>query len=242
MLVAADGSGPARICGVQTSDLMFGPPACVGGPRAVGIDPDALRQHSSKPAERWDYLYVVGRYRTGNFYVTSFSRHGPPNQPAGSSFDKVPCVAPPGGWRVATPTQSQRGTVDHYSKLAHHHDLVDIAFFDHGSILTVASSDPARTRAVLGPYWPDQLCVVAAHYSRALLTHEGTRMENLMKFHGGATYGWPSGAGGTTVSGMGQPMTNLDVLLVTPQLRAYLAKQPPGLVQVQATLNPLPRI
>lgn len=38
---------------------------------------------------------------------------------------------------------------------------------------------------------------------------------------------------------MGQPMTNLQVLLVTPQLRAYLRKQPPGLVQVSAALNPL---
>jgi hypothetical protein len=201
-----------------------------------------LHNHSSKPAERWDYLYIVGRYRAGDFYVTSFSRHGPPNQTVGMNFDKVPCVAPPGGWRVTTPTQSQRGTVDHYPKLAHHHDLVDIAYFDRGSILTVASSNPARTRKVLGRYWPNQLCVVKAGYPRSLVVHEGTRMVNLLKFHGGAKYGWPSGAGGTTVSGLGRPMTNLMVLLVTPQLRAYLAKQPPGLVQVQATLNPLGRI
>lgn len=241
VLVAAVGSGPVRICGIQTSDLMFGPPGCVGGPRAVGIDPNALHDHSSKPAERWDYLYIVGRYRSGNFYVTSVDRHGPPNQPVGSSFDKVPCVAPPGGWRVSAPTQSQRATVDHYSKFAHHHDLVDIAYFDHGSILTVASSHPARTRAVLGPHWPRQLCVVKAGYPRSLVVHEGTRMESLMKFHGGPTYGWPTGAGGTTVSGIGQPMTTLQVLLVTPQLRAYLAKQPPGLVQVSASLNPLGR-
>lgn len=244
VLVAAVGSGPARICGVQASDLMFGPPACVGGPRAAGIDPAALKNYSSKPAERWDYLYVVGRYRAGNFYVTSFRRHGPPNQPVGSSFDKVPCVAPPGGWRVSAPTQSQRGTVEHYSKLSHHHDLVDIAYFDHGAILTVASSNPARTRAVLGRYWPRQLCVVKAGYPRALVTREGKKMIALMKqpsSAAAATFGWPSGGGGTTVSGLGQPMTNLEVLLVTPQLRAYLRKQPPGLVQVQAALNPLGR-
>jgi hypothetical protein len=242
VLVASTGSTPVRICGSQTSDLMFGPPGCVGGPRAVGIDAGALKNHSSKPAERWDYLYVVGRYRAGNFYVTSYSRHGPSNQPVGTNFSGVPCVAPRGGWRVTAPTQSQRGTVDHYSKLAGHHDLVDIAYFEHGSILTVASSDPARTRRVLGKYWPRQLCVVKAGYPRSLVTREGTRMVNLMKFHGGATYGWPTGAGGTTVSGLGQPMTNLMVLLVTPQLRAYLAKQPPGLVAVQASLNPLPRV
>jgi hypothetical protein len=242
VLVAADGSGPARICGIQTSDLMFGPPGCVGGPRAVGIDPDALRQHSFKPAERWDYLYVVGRYRAGNFYVISYRRHGPPNQLVGTSFDKVPCVAPPGGWRISAPTQGQRGSVDHYSKLSHHHDLVDIAYFDHGSILTVASSNPARTRAVLGRYWPHQLCVVKAGYSRALVIREGKKMVALLKQPGGASaavFGWPSGGGGTSVSGLGQPTTNLEVLLVTPQLRAYMRKQPPGLVQVQAMLNPV---
>lgn len=241
VLVAALGSGPVRICGSQTSDLMFGPPGCSPGPRVVGIDPDALRNRSAKPAERWDYLYVVGRYRSGDFYVTSFNRHGPPNQPVGSSFDKVPCVAPSGGWRVTTPTQTQRATVDHYSRLAQHHDLVDIAYFDQGAILTVASSDPARTRRVLARYWPRQLCVVKAGYPRSLVIREGTRMVNLLKFHGGPTYGWPTGGGGTTVSGLGQPMTNLDVLLVTPQLRAYLQRQPPGLVQVQAVLNPLGR-
>lgn len=241
VLVAALGSGPARICGSQTSDLMFGPPACSPGPRAVGIDPSALTNHSSKPAERWDYLYVVGRYRPGNFYVSSYSRHGPPNQPVGTDFDKVPCVEPPGGWRVTAPTQSQRATVDHYSKLAYHHDLVDIAYFDHGSILTVASSHPDRTRRVLGRYWPRQLCVVKAGYPRSLVTHEGNRMVNLLKFHGGPTYGWPTGGGGYAVSGLGQPMTSLDVLLVTPQLRAYLRTQPPGLVLVSASLNPLGR-
>lgn len=43
------------------------------------------------------------------------------------------------------------------------------------------------------------------------------------------------------MSGLGQPMTSLDVLLVTPQLRADLRRQPPGLVQVAASLNPLGR-
>lgn len=241
VLVATVGGSPVRICGSQASDLMFGPPACSPGPRAVGIDPDVLKNHSSRPVEQWDYLYLVGRYRAGNFYVTSYSRHLPPSRSAGSPFDQAPCLEPAGGWRVTAPTQAQRATVHDYSKLARHHDLVDIAYLEHRSILTVASSDPARTRAVLGRYWPDQLCVVKAGYPRALVVREGKRMVGLLKFHGGARYGWPTGGGGTTVSGLGQPMTNLEVLLVTPQLRAYLQKQPSGLVQVSASLNPVGR-
>jgi hypothetical protein len=245
VLVVAISGGVVTICGDQTSDLMFGPPGCTGGPQAVGLEASALPDHSSRPAERWGYLYLVGRYRSGKFYVTSHGMHGPPNRTVGTNFSRPPCPAPQGGWHASMPTQSQRATVDHYSKLAHHHDLVDIAFFKRGSVLTVASSDPARTRAVLSPYWPRQLCVVKARYSRALLVHEGAKMVALLKqpsSTAAAAFGWPSGGGGTAVSDRGQPMTNLNVLLVTPQLRAYLQKQPPGLVQVQATLNPLQRI
>jgi hypothetical protein len=242
VLVVQVPGGEVRICGLQGSDLMFGPPGCAGGPRAVGIRPDLLQEHSSKPAERWGYLYLVGSYRSGTFRVTSQSLQRHPTQPAGTSFARPPCAAPSGGWVLATRTQAQEWSLDHYSTLAGHHDLVDIAFFDHGSVLTVASSHPARTRAVLGKYWPRQLCVVRARYSRALLIRESARMETLLKppsSPAAAAYGWPNAAGGTTVDDRGQPMTNLDVLLVTPKLRAYLSTQPPGLIQVEATLRPV---
>jgi hypothetical protein len=94
---------------------------------------------------------------------------------------------------------------------------------------------------VLGKHWPRQLCVVKARYSRALLIHEEAKMVALLKQPGSpaaAAYGWPSGGGGTTVNYRGQPMTTLEVLLVTRKLRAYLREQPPGIIQVQATLRP----
>jgi hypothetical protein len=241
VLVVELPSGEFRICGNQASDLMFGPPACPGGPLAVGIRADELQGHSSKPHERWGYLYLMGSYRDGTFRVISQSRRGPSNQPTGSSFGEPPCAAPPGGWLLRPRTDAQQNSIDHYSKLAGHHDLVGIAFFDHGSVLTVASSDPARTRAVLGKHWPRQLCVVKARYSRALLIHEEAKMVALLKQPGSpaaAAYGWPSGGGGTTVNYRGQPMTTLEVLLVTRKLRAYLREQPPGIIQVQATLRP----
>jgi len=241
VLVVELPSGEFRICGNQASDLMFGPPACPGGPRAIGIRSDVLPEHSSQSPERWGYPYLTGAYRSGTFYVTSQSPHGPSGEPAGSSFGTPPCAAPPDGWVRTSRTAAQERSLREYSKLAGHHDLVGIAFFDHGSILTVASSDPARTRAVLGRYWPRQLCVVRARYSRALLNAEAAKMVALLKpptSPAAAAYGWPSGGGGTTVNDRGQPMTTLEVLLITPELRAYLRRQPPGLVRVQATLRP----
>lgn len=239
VLVVATPSDGARICSTQSSDLMFGPPGCPGGPRAVGLQTDKLPEHSSSPAERWGYVYLTGRYGHGTFYVRSQHLHGPPAQPLGPSLDKPPCAAPSGGWRLATRTDVQEGSLEHYSRLAHHHDLVDIEFFDHGSILTVASSNPARTRAVLGPYWRRQLCVIKARYSRATLVGVGRRMVHLMTSSPGATYGWITGAGGTTASNSGQPTTAVEVLVETPQLRALLRRLPRGLVVVQAALRPL---
>src|SRR5436309_12027400 len=129
VLVVELASGEVRICGNQTSDLMFGPPGCPSGPRAVGVRTDALQEHSSRPAERWGYLYLVGSYRAGTFYVRSQSLYGPSTQPAGSSsFDKPPCAVPPGGWLLRTRTHAQERALDHYSKLAGHRDLADIAF------------------------------------------------------------------------------------------------------------------
>lgn len=230
--IAADYVGPSR-----------NPPLCANGPRAVGVDTGALTNHVHGHPERWGFLYLVGDYRNGVFSVKSQRLHGPATQPQGtSSFGKPPCPTPPQGWVIRFRTQTQQQSLDRYAQLAGgHHDLVDIAFFDHDSVLTVASADPPRTRAVLARYWPRQLCVVKARYSRATLIGVGKRLVRLMSSPESAAYGWITGAGGTGVRDDGQPTTGVEVLLETPKLRALVARQPPGLVVVQAALHPVGR-
>ena len=192
--VVAYSGGDVRICPEFAIATDLGPPQpprCADGLRAVGVDTSALTSHAQ--GDRWGLLYLMGSYRHGVFSVQSQSSHGPAQQPTAPSLDKPPCATPAGGWQRRAPTQAQRSTVEHYSHLAHHRDLVDIAFFDHGSILTVASIDPARTRTVLGPHWPKQLCVVKARYSRATLIRVGARLERLLKEPTSATYGWSPG-------------------------------------------------
>lgn len=242
--VVAYPGGDVRICpnfGIATDFGAAQPPPCANGLRAVGVDTSALTEHAQGHPERWGFLYLVGDYRNGVFSVASQRLHGPPTQSPGPSLDTPPCAAPRGGWRIVTPTEAQRQTVEHYSRLAHQHDLVDIAFFDHGSVLTVASSDPPRTRAVLGPYWPRQLCVVKARYSRATLIAVGKRFVRLMESSRSATYGWITGAGGTSVNDRGQPTTPVEVLVETPPLRSLVWQLPRGLVVVQAALHPVGR-
>jgi hypothetical protein len=233
-----------RICPNFGEALAFGPaepPACANGLRAVGVDTSLLTEHAQGHTEHWGLLYLVGRYSGDLFSVTSQSSHGPPVQPESPSLDKPPCATPPGGWLLTSRTEEQERTLEHYSKLAGHHDLVDISFFDQGSVLTVASSDPARTRRVLGPYWPRQLCVVKARYTRATLIAVGKRMERLMSSRRSPAYGWITAAGGTCASDSAQPTTCVDVLVETPKLRALVRRLPRGVLVVQPALRPVGR-
>jgi hypothetical protein len=235
-------SDDVRICPFTAELLAFGPPTpppCADGPRAVGIDTSLLTEHAPGQTEHWGHLYLVVSYHAGVFSVTSQSPNAPPVQPPGPSLDEPPCATPPGGWLLAGRTDAQQRALSHYSKLAGHHDLVDISFFDHGLVLTVASRDPARTRRVLGLYWPRQLCVVKAHYTRATLVAVGKRMVHLMTSPHSAAYGWITGAGGTCASDSAQPTTCVEVLVETPQLRALVRQLPEGIVVVEPALRPV---
>ena len=234
-----------RICPNFATPGDFGPvapPPCLDGLRVVGVDTSLLTEHAQGHTEHWGYLYLVGRYRDNLFTVTSQRLHGPTTQPVGSSLENPPCPTPRGGWLLTNRTPLQERTIEHYSHFAHHHDLVSIAFFDQGSVLTVASSHPARTRRVLGPYWPRQLCVVEARYSRATLVGVGKRLERLMTSKRSAELGWITGAGGTgPLNDDAEPTTSVEVLLETPQLWALLRRLPRGLVVVDAALRPVGR-
>jgi len=216
---------------------MFGPPACPFGPRVVGVHVHALPNNSS--GERWGTLRLSGVYHDSTFWVRS---QGPwrvaPNPP--SPFEgPIPCPAPAGGWDTAGPTESQRNAIGAYQR-AHRGDLVSVSFFHNGSILVLASSDPTRTRTLLGPAWPKQLCVVRARYSRPFVNRVRARVLGLMRpMSQAARYGWVTGAGGYGVNGSGQTTISLQVLLATPELHAFLRRLPRGIVSVESTFQPV---
>ena len=153
-------------------------PACQDGLRAIGVDTSMLTSHVAGKPGRWGYVYLVGRYRNGTFTVISQRLHGPARQPAGeTTFDTPPCPTPHGGWRhqgVDVRPFAGMEALRHYRTLAHHRDILSVAFFDRGDVLTVASTHPARTRAVLGPHWPRQLCVVKARFAPGISVMHGT--------------------------------------------------------------------
>jgi hypothetical protein len=248
--VVAYPRGKVRICTTMFSDLVYGPPqvpSCQRGLRVTGVDVSALKSREKGKPERWGYVYLVGRYANGTFHVTSQAAW-PPKTHTHDPSAKVPCPTPAGGWHAnGVDSRPYPGMVAlrHYGKTTGHHDITSVAFFDKGDVLTLASTNPARTRRVLGPYFPRQLCVVKSRYARKTVARERGRMLRLLRRNpsspGAAAWGWPQGGGGEGVSPSGQPTTGLDVFIVTPKLRAYLDRQPRGLVVVDATLHPLAR-
>lgn len=212
------------------------PPACEDGLPVIGVDVAALTSHVTGKPERWGTLYLVGRYANGTFYVTS-QRHWAPKTRGHDPFAKVPCPAPKGGWLLQR-SYPMMQALRHYPHLTGHRDIDSVAFFGRGgSILTLASTHPARTRAALGRYGSRQLCVVHTRYAPKLVHAVRRRAVGLLKFSSSSVWGWPTGGGGSSVSPTGQPTTALDVLVVTPKLQAFLNRQPPGIIVVDAALH-----
>jgi hypothetical protein len=242
--VVARPGGDVRICEGGNLDLLAypePPPTCRGsGPRAVGVRVAALPNRSAKPRERWGTVYLTGVYRDGVFHVIS-QRWKAPRTHGAPFLPTPPCRTPAGGWRPLASNYEQETAIDAY-RHQHRGEITSLAYFDHGGIAVVTSTAPARTRANLATRWPGQVCVVRARYSPIVFHRIDRRMLRLLfdRAHT-ARYGWFSGAGGSGESDSGQPTAPIEVLLVTPQLRAVLRRQPPGLVAVDAALKPVQR-
>lgn len=235
--LVAYADGTVWICPPYIEAGAGGPPQapnCRGGLPAKGVQVDGLQNHLK--GDRWGLLHVIGNYRAGAFWVRSQGHWRIPPNPYSPFQGPVPCRAAAGGWRTTTAPESQRATIGAYQR-AHRGDLVSVSFFHN--VLVVASSRPARTRALLGPSWPDQLCVVRSTYSRPFVNEVRARVLGLMQpVSRAARYGWVTGAGGYGVNAHGETTISLDVMIETPQLRAFLRRLPRGIVSVETEFRP----
>jgi len=242
--VVAYPSGEERICpdyGVLIGPGSTTPPDCSTGLPAVGVQTDALPNQSSKPDERWGFLYLVGTYDSGTFSVSSQSQQEPSgSNPPGPTFAKPPCRSLGVEWGVVHPPPAQFDTIRAY-KRRYPRDITSVAMFDNGSVATIASTHPRRTFAALERALLGQLCVVRSRYSLAAIWRTRKRMVKLLELQGSAAalYGWISGAGGISCNDRGEPTTPLDLLIETPALGTILGRQPRGLVVLDATLHPV---
>jgi hypothetical protein len=98
---------------------------------------------------------------------------------------------------------------------------------------TIASADPARTKAALAAAYPRQLCIVRSRYRVSEVHAAKAAATALLMQHLYGVF-----AVGSTVGNDGQPVVEVDATLNTPELRQALASQPPGLIVIVPWLRP----
>jgi hypothetical protein len=235
-IVVAYSAHDVRFCnGPMTLALTPGPPRCGAAIRVSGVDLSRLEDRVSRHGRTWGRAYLAGTFENGTLTVM---RQGPP-KPAvssGPSLRKPPCGAPRGGWATGPPTASESRALDAY-RARFPADVVSVAIFhptSGGSVTTIASTNPARTRAILGPPFRRRLCVVRSRYRAAVVRRTKASLTALLRRHRYELTGV-----GLTVSEQGQPQVLVETLVETSGLRRVVASKPAGLVEVVPWLRPV---
>ena len=228
-IVVAYSARDVRFCnGPLTLALRPGPPRCGSAIRVRGVDLSRLTDRASRRGATWGRAYLAGTFSGGTLTVV---RQAPPN-PAprtGPALRDPPCAAPRGGWARGKPSASR--ALDAY-RARFPGDVVSAATFrpaPHVAVLTIASTEPARTRAILGRPYRGRLCVVRSRYRATVVRRTTASLTALLRR---SRSRYEMTGVGLTVSSQGQPRVIVEALLETPALRRVVASEPADLVEI----------
>ncbi len=166
--------------------------------------------------------------------VVAVDRQGPPHYPPPSlPVISPPCATPVGGWARDEGVRAQAAS--NY-KFAHPGEVVSIAVSRPTAgvalVLVLTAGDPEPVRAALSTtYRADQLCVVTSRVSRAEI--DAAQRDPALAL----TAATGVDLHGESLSAGGQPIVTADATLLTPELAAAVARQPEGLLVIDAWLQ-----
>lgn len=240
-VLAAPGR-PVRLCPPRGTlfgagwDDDAGPPECRDGIPAVGIDLAALDHRQEKDGTVWGGAWVLGVHADGTFTVID---QGPPRQrPEEQWLSSVPCPEPPGGWRKGSPSLKALAA---YSK-AHPDAIVHERYArpkPGHAVLVVAAVGAARVTADLRAAYGSWICVVESKYTKAQVAATREAMSELWQSDGLGAGNSGTSCCGYTGSPDGQVKIGMEVDFPTPEIDAFVAAQPEGLVKVEYWLAPV---
>ena len=240
-IVVAYSARDVRFCdGPMTLALRPGPPRCGDAVRVKGADLSRLTDRVSRRGTTWGRSYLAGTFGNGTLTVV---RQGPP-KPAVSSgpfLRRPPCAAPRGKWPSGPPSASASRALDAY-RGRFPADVVSLAIFHPAagwSVVTIASTNPARTRAILDRPFGGRLCVVRSRYRAAVVTKTKASLAALLRRSSSPSGRYEMTGVGLTVSEQGQPRVLVEALVETSGLRRVVASKPAGLVEVVPWLRPV---
>jgi hypothetical protein len=240
-IVVAYSARDVRFCdGPMTLALRPGPPRCGNAVRVEGVDLSRLRDRVSRRGATWGRAYLAGTFGNGTLTVV---RQGPPKPgvSSGPFLRHPPCAAPRGGWATGPSSVSTSRVVDAY-RARFPADVVSVAIFRPGSgasVVTIASTNPARTRAMLSPPFRGRLCVVRSRYPAVVVRTTMASLTALLRRSSSPSGRYEMTGVGLTVSEQGQPRVLVEALVETSGLRRVVASKPSGLVEVVPWLRPV---
>jgi hypothetical protein len=233
-LVEARSSSDVRFCVPQTLEsLKPGPPPCGPFVKAIGVDLSRLSNRRTVDGVTLGDAHLAGTLRDGTLYV---SKQTPP-RPTGEepSLRQPPCLAPQAGWAHSDAPPSL-DSVDEYER-AHPQDVSSVALFHPTArtwVVTIASTNPASTRAILGSTYPNELCVVPSRYTVDQVSVALATLTSFAERHQYGIYGVGRGAAQD-----GQPTVIVSAVVGSPALDAEISSLPARLVRVEPWLMPL---
>jgi hypothetical protein len=169
------------------------------------------------------------------------TEQGPPvSGPHGPTLTDPPCPAPPGGWAVGS--GSYRSTAAYAYARQHLDEVISLDLFSpkpRSWVMTIASTDPARTMSSLTRDYPKALCVVRSRYTRAEVRDNAAVVRRLYSARrSGEPPRWVTGVE-VNPGPDGQPRVEVSVVFDNAAVRQALASLPAGLVVILPWLRPV---
>ncbi len=200
--------------------------------RVVGADLDLVENRFEKAGAIEGWAAVEGLWSGEQLEVDRQSRPSP-EPPWSLPWRTPPCPPPAGGWPKVTP----RGDIVLEYDIGDLRDTaaaVAVTMFrpaDDAAVLVVAASDEAAVEARLRPQLGDLLCVVPSRWTKA-------ELDRVLGYLHERHEQWDLYQCGPHVAGDGQPCVSARLVRVLPEIAAWAASLPAGILVLEPWLVP----
>ncbi len=206
-----------------------------GAVRVAGADFGELRDRVERDGAVAGSATLTGVWSAGRLQV---ERQSPPEYPRQPPMRWVtpPCPPPRGGWPRPSWGPGDRNLSFDLGDLRETGAAVAVTIFrpsQDQAVLVVAAADAAAVQARLRPQLGELLCVVPSRWSRAEL---GAVAAHVRAHH----EEWNVYTSGESSAEDGQAQVTAALTRVLPEIAAWAAPLPAGILAIEPWLAPLP--
>jgi hypothetical protein len=202
-----------------------------GAIRVVGADFDAVSNRFEADGAVEGWALVTGTWSGGQLHVERQAAP-PPHGTWRPRWTTPPCPPPPGGW----PTRLRRIEVSYdMGDLQITGAAVAVSISRPGpnrAVLVVAAGDVAAVEARLRPQLGGSLCVVPSRWTKAQLDTVGDYLHHQWE-------PWGLYELGLRITDDGQPHLGARLVRVLPEIAAWAATLPDGILLLEPWLMPV---